>query len=216
MTVDQVSQKTLYETIILANGEMPTHPLSLHLLSCAKQIICCDGAIEHLLQLNIEPTAVVGDCDSISEENKTRFKHILYPDKDEEYNDLNKALRFCLRRGIYSVAILGGFGLREDHALGNLGVMIMFAEKEQMTIEMVTNQGVFTPIFKTTTLSSFPGQQISIFGLTEESRFTFHQLKYPVKQKKLEYLWEGTLNEALSDSFTVEFEKGKALIYRGF
>ncbi|MDL2297428.1 thiamine diphosphokinase, partial [Bacteroidales bacterium OttesenSCG-928-E04] len=194
----------------------PFHEIPMTLLKSGLPIICCDGAVVNLLALDILPTVIVGDCDSISSELLARFSSIVHEDKSQEYNDLNKALRYCFAHDYLNVVIVGGFGLREDHAIGNLGVMMMFAQEKAMDIEMVTNYGVFTPAFQTITLSSFVGQQISLFSFLPDTKFTFHNLKYPVKNQSFAHLWQATLNEALADQFTIEFEEGKALIYRSF
>lgn len=205
-----------YDAIIIANGEIPFHEIPLTLLKSGLPVICCDGAIANLQKLNIKPAAIVGDCDSISPELSSQFENIIHIDTSEEYNDLNKALRYCLSMNYLDVAIVGGNGLRDDHALGNIGVMMMFAKEKKMQLEMVTNYGVFTPAFQTISLTSFPGQQISIFSFDPTAKFTFHQLKYPVRNQSFNYLWEATLNEAESDQFTIEFETGTALVYRAF
>jgi thiamine pyrophosphokinase len=205
-----------YENVLLANGEIPQGVVPLALLSNASRIVCCDGAVDKLLQLGYEPSAIVGDCDSISGELLERYRHLVHPDKNVEYNDFNKALRYYNDLGVNKIAVLGGFGLREDHALANVGIMLMFAEEKVMDLLMVTNYGVFSPVFKTTSFNSYPGQQISVFSFSKDTELTFSGLKYPVVQRKFEHLWEGSLNEALSDKFTVEFENGKVLVYRAF
>ena len=205
-----------YENVLFVNGEIPQGEIPLAMLENARGIVCCDGAVDKLLQLGYEPSAIVGDCDSISGELFERYRHIIYPDKDDEYNDLNKALRYYIGRGVSKIALLGGFGLREDHALANIGIMMMFAEEKAMELLMVTDYGIFSPAFKTASFSSYPGQQISVFSFSKDTELTFSGLKYPVVRRKFEHLWEGSLNEALSNNFTVEFESGKVLIYRAF
>ena len=208
------TEEVAYQAVIIANGEIPSHAVPLQLLKSARSIICCDGAVNQLLTLGLEPTAIVGDGDSISPENRQRFEAIFYQDDNTEYNDLTKALRYCQSKSIQSVAIVGASGLREDHALSNLGVMLMFAEQHQMHIDMITNYGVFTPAFQTVTLRSYVGEQVSIFSFDTKTEYTFHQLRYPVTERTFVHFGEGALNEALGDTFTIEFKKGKTLIYR--
>jgi len=201
---------------LLAKGEIPQGKIPLAMLGNARQIVCCDGAVDNLIKLGFEPTAIVGDCDSISGELLQLFNNRIHPDKDIEYNDLNKALRYYNSLGISKIALLGGFGLREDHALANVGIMMMFAREKAMDLVMVTNYGVFTPIFNSISFNSYPGQQISVFSFSEDTELTFSGLKYPVIKRKFKHLWEGSLNEALSDNFSVQFEKGTVLVYRAF
>jgi thiamine pyrophosphokinase len=65
-------------------------------------------------------------------------------------------------------------------------------------------------------LESYSGEQISIFSLNPETLFTFQNLLYPVENRKLTSWWQGTLNEAESNSFTISFDKGKVLIFREY
>ena len=210
------SELAAYENVLLAKGEIPQGKIPLAMLGNARQIVCCDGAVDNLIKLGFEPTAIVGDCDSISGDLLQRFKNRIHPDKDIEYNDLNKALRYYNSLGISKIALLGGFGLREDHALANVGIMMMFAREKAMDLVMVTNYGVFTPVFNSVSFNSYPGQQISVFSFSEDTELTFSGLKYPVVRRKFKHLWEGSLNEAQSDNFSVQFEKGTVLVYRAF
>ena len=54
-----------FPTIIVANGEIPSSELSLSILNDKRRIVCCDGALQKLLSVNIVPDVVVGDGDSM-------------------------------------------------------------------------------------------------------------------------------------------------------
>jgi thiamine pyrophosphokinase len=81
---------------------------------------------------------------------------------------------------------------------------------------MLTDDGVFTPLSKTSILESYPEEQVSIFSLQLDTVFTFHNLLYPVKNRKLTSWWQGTLNEAKTNNFTIEFNQGKVLVFREY
>ncbi len=202
-----------YSTIIVANGEFPSHPSSLLLLKNAKKIICCDGAISHLEKLKIVPTIIIGDGDSMSSLQRLKYKKIWMENKNIDYSDLHKSICYCIDAGEKKVAIIGGGGLREDHQLANFSMLLTYGNRIHLI--MVTNFGIFTPIFSTATLSSFIGQQISVFNFSK-SPLTFEKLKYPVENKSFEYFWEGSLNEALDTNFTIHFLEGKVLVFQVF
>lgn len=203
-----------FRTVILANGAFPEHAVPLDYLHKAERIICCDGATQNLLAAGLEPDYIVGDLDSISEELKSRFATILRQNPEQETNDLTKAVRFCKSNHWNEITILGATGKREDHTLGNLSLLINYAEIAD--VQMFTDYGVFVPQLKTSVYESYPGQQISIFSLTPETFITFHNLIYQVEKKGLTSWWQGTLNEAVSDNFTVEMNQGKLLIFREY
>lgn len=207
------------KTIILANGEIPTHPKAIEALQTATYIVCCDGAINNLVELGFNPTVIIGDLDSISEAMYSKYRDIIIADKDVEYNDLQKALRYCISMNWLDIIILGGFGKREDHALANISIMLQYSnpllnQNFELKIQMITNTGLFTPIHQTTTFESFEKQQVSIFSFDKNTKLTFHGLKYPVENRSFQYLWEGSLNESLSDSFTVECSGGEVVIFQ--
>lgn len=200
------------KTVILANGEIPKHIFPLDILGNAKRIICCDGAITFLEAQNIIPDVIIGDCDSITETQFNTYQDKVNVDKNINYNDLQKALRYCIAQEIKEVAILGAAGLREDHFLANIGILMHYAN--DIELQMITNYGVFIPINKTTTFSSFPHQQISVFSFSPDVKISYDGLKYPVKNQKFTELWEGSLNENLGDEFTVLLNKsGSVLVY---
>jgi thiamine pyrophosphokinase len=201
--------------VILANGETPNHEIPVNILKNAEKIICCDGAISFLEQQNINPHIIIGDCDSISSAQKEKYKSLIYEDHNVAYNDLQKAIKYCMANEWTNVVILGATGWREDHFLANIGILMHYANKLALT--MVTNYGIFIPINKTTTFESYVGQQVSVFSFSPETEITYHGLKYPVHKQKFKELWEGSLNEAIGECFTIELEKGETvLVYAAF
>jgi len=216
----KICQKTMipliqnFKTIVLANGDFPKHKIPLEFLHKAEQIVCCDGAAQNLLKAGLKPDVIIGDLDSVSEEIKKQYSSILLHLAEQETNDLTKAVHFCLENNRTEITILGATGKREDHTLGNLSLMTDYAKK--VNIQMLSDNGVFTPLLKTSTLESYPGEQVSIFSLNPETIFTFKDLVYPVQNRKLTSWWQGTLNEAEKDSFTVEFNKGEVLVFREY
>ncbi|MCL2291105.1 MAG: thiamine diphosphokinase [Bacteroidetes bacterium] len=201
--------------VILANGEPPSHAIPVNILKNAEKLICCDGAISFLEQQNMHPHIIIGDCDSMIPAQKEKYKSIIRMDDCLEYNDLQKAIKYCIESGWENVVILGATGWRDDHFLANIGILMHYANK--LSLKMVTNYGIFTPINCTTTLESYSGQQISVFSFSPEAEITFHGLKYSVHKQKFKELWEGSLNEALADNFTIELEKNATtLVYAAF
>lgn len=203
-----------FKTVILANGAFPMHAIPLEHLLQAEKIVCCDGATENLLATGLKPYVIVGDLDSVSEEITNRYSSIVFHIAEQETNDLTKAFHFCVENKQTEITILGATGKREDHTLGNLSLLTEYAEKAN--VQLLTDEGVFTPLLKTATLESYPGEQISIFSLTPETRFTFHNLRYPVESRKFTSWWQGTLNEAESNQFTIRFDQGKVLVFRRY
>jgi len=110
--------------VILADGSFPQKEEVLAYLRQAKTIISCDGATRSLVEFGLEPQHIVGDMDSIPEALKRRYSALITPSEDQETNDLTKAVNKALDLGLTEVMILGATGRREDHTLGNIGLLV--------------------------------------------------------------------------------------------
>jgi len=177
----------------------------------ASMVIACDGAVEKLVGEGIEPSAIVGDMDSIPGHLRQRYADRIYIDNDQETNDLTKAVQYAHRTGQKEVLILGATGLREDHTLGNISLLMDYQPMFEK-IEMASDFGLFTPIIQTTSFDCRSGQQISFFSLQPGGQVTTHKLKYPLIRKDLTAWWQGTLNEALEEKFALTLSPGSRMI----
>ena len=113
-----------------------------------------------------------------------------------------------MRRIVY----LGTTGLREDHTLGNISLMARYVQDFGIEPLLATDHGWFVVARGETVFDSFPGQQVSIFNLgcsTLDSEGLRWQA-YPYRQ-----LWQGTLNEAVNDTFTLRGD-GKYMVFRTY
>lgn len=215
MKNDQPSTINHQRVVIVANGKFPEHEIPLTLLRKAEIIVCCDGAITKLDKKGIEPTVIVGDLDSLSANYRSRFAAKLSHDPDQNTNDLTKAIKWCKNNNLFNIVILGATGIREDHTLGNIGLLPLYA-RMGMQIRLITDNGIIIPLIQSSTLDSFKGQQISIFSPNNSTRITTTNLKYPIVNSTLDELWMGTLNESLGDSFSIEFYPGPLIVFQEF
>jgi thiamine pyrophosphokinase len=111
---------------------------------------------------------------------------------------------------------LGATGKREDHTLGNLSLLSVYAESVP-GIKIVTDYGYFTVAKRSGTFEAFPGMQISIVPLKGRAVVSSQNLKYPMEKLPLKLWYQATLNEALGEEFSLDFPAGcELLIYRTF
>lgn len=207
-------RKTEYDVVILAAGDFPTDVTAMRILRNAKHLIACDRAVEELLEMDIEPEVIVGDGDSVSATTKAKYQHIFHTIDEQEDNDLTKATKYALQHfnlsGTPTFCYLGATGKREDHTLGNIALLIHYYKQLNIVPTMVTNYGWFTVSQGKTTFAAFPKQQVSIFQIGCK-RIESEGLKwsiYPFSE-----LWQGTLNEAVGNSFTINSDSAY-LVYQ--
>ena len=193
-----------FDAVIVANGQFPCHAIPLDILKNASHIVCCDGAIKNVPQAEV----VVGDGDSIPAAYHDRLIQIT----EQDDNDQTKATRYCVEHGWKRIAYLGSTGKREDHTLGNISLLMRYYREWGVEGTMFTDHGFFTPAYGNRTFNTMKGQQISVFN------FGCHQLTSEGLRwdaYNFSEWWQGTLNEALSDTFSIQAD-GYYLVYQTY
>jgi len=208
MRISANSMQVSERVVLLANGRFPESEIPLGYLESADKIICCDGAVDKLVEYGLEPDVIVGDMDSISAEHSEKYSSIMICDReDQDSNDLTKAVRYCIDNAI----ILGATGLREDHTIGNISLLLEYSEF--LNVKMVSDSGIFLCLQSGDIVSSFPGQQVSIFSNKPELGITSEGLKYQLNNNRFNNWWMGTLNECMSDSFILRFDTDRVFVF---
>lgn len=197
-----------FEAVVVGNGEFPVHSFPLTVLDQSPCVVCCDGGTNALVESGRLPDWIVGDGDSLSEENRLRFQDRIYRNPDQETNDQTKAVSFLASRGIRRIAILGATGKREDHTLGNISLLMEY-QRMGLEVVMLTDYGFFVPAVDTQEFMGFPRQQVSVFNF-DAVDLKSEGLRYPVYD--FCYWWQGTLNEVEGDFFRI-MAKGHYLVY---
>ena len=209
-----MKDQSISKTVIVADGTFPVHEIPLGYLKNASKIVCCDGSAEDLVYNGFIPDAIVGDMDSLNDELANKYADRIFQDENLDTNDLTKAVEWCHEMKYDDIIIVGATGKREDHTLGNISLLAEYIK--DVNVIMVTDTGIFHPFLKSANIKSFPGQQVSIFSIDPETEITSRGLRYVLKKAKLKNWWVATLNEALGDSFILEFKKGRVIVYLKF
>ena len=189
-----------YDAIILANGEYPTHATPLTLLHNATYLACCDGAANACVAHGLPPDVIVGDGDSLSDEVRNRFADKLHRISEQETNDLTKTVTYLRSIGKHYIAIVGATGLREDHTLGNISLLMEYM-RMGVKVVMYTDYGMFMPCSGKTEMPCRVGQQLSIFNFGAK-HFVSDGLRYPLYD--FTNWWQGTLNECIKKVITID------------
>ena len=199
------------DAVILANGDYPSAPLPLQVLEKAPYVVCCDGGANEYLAKGYLPDVIIGDGDSLTEENRTLYASLIHHNPDQETNDQTKAVQFLVAQGKKRIAIVGATGKREDHTLGNISLLMEYM-RMGVEVRMYTDYGVFVPCKEVSVWECRVGQQVSIFNFTAYG-FQSKGLAYPIYD--FTSWWQGTLNRCTDTSFTIEAE-GEYLVFLNY
>ena len=199
------------EAVILANGDYPSNKKPLQILKEAPFVACCDGGANEYIAKGHLPDIIIGDGDSLSEENRLKHASLLHHIPDQETNDQTKAVQYLLAKGIRNIAIVGATGKREDHTIGNVSLLMEYMRMGAV-VRSYTDYGVFIPCKDTCTFNCNTGQQVSIFNFTAKN-LQSEGLAYPIYD--FTSWWQGTLNQCTGTSFTIE-AKGEYLVFLNY
>lgn len=177
----------------------------------APYVVCCDGGADEYIRNGHTPNLIIGDGDSISEENRKKYGHLLHRIAEQETNDQTKAVNYLLSQGKRRIAIVGATGKREDHTLGNISLLMDYM-RAGADVRTYTDHGIFIPCLNTCTFTCQPGQQVSIINFNARK---LHGLGLVYPLSDFTNWWQGTLNECIGTEFTIEAE-GEYLVFLNF
>jgi thiamine pyrophosphokinase len=110
--------------VIFANGELKGYEAVRDLLQPDDLILAADGGSNHCRALGVTPAVLIGDLDSVTEDDLAFWKEagtrIIQHNPDKDENDLELALLYAKEKGAQDVLILGGLGGRWDQTLANI------------------------------------------------------------------------------------------------
>ena len=200
--------------LIIANGTLPNPDFVRALTKYANIIVGADGGANHAQTLDIKPHIILGDFDSILASVREHFRDVEQLSMQDQNNtDLEKAILYCIDRGVTSVDIVGASGDRLDHTTSSLGCFKKYGSK--IHIRMIDSVGELTLLRKEVHLEMREGEKISLIPLDRCTGITTTNLKYALTNDTLELgVREGISNEAISQQVSILVETGTLLLYR--
>ena len=205
--------------VILCDGAFPTEPYPLYLLDSAEGVVCCDGALLKYMEHfpGRAPLAVVGDMDSLPSEVKEQFSGILFPESEQDYNDMTKAMRWVLREHpeVQEIVILGATGLREDHTIGNLGLLMEYTrlfDLGERKVSMVSDYGTAFAITDSCDLHLGEGRRFSFFSADNSLKVQSKGLQWPLDGVVFDAWWKATLNRTTEPVVSLTFNHPSAAL----
>lgn len=204
--------------IIIANGKSPTKIVVDYFVNKGfSVIICADGGANSAKKFGIIPNFIIGDLDSISLSTLNYFKNksTIIQIKRQNDTDVEKCLKFAIKKGFKEAILLGVTGDRLDHTICNLGIVIKFFNR--IKILLAAESSFLTPINKMTTFKSKIGETISIYGFDKKTKITSSGLKYKLHNTMLPFgIKESTSNVTVSNIVELNVKGGIVFIIRDF
>ena len=199
--------------VILCNGEFPRKAYPLFLLESAEAVVCCDGAVvKYMRRFGEEkmPEAVIGDMDSLPAKWRKKLAPIVVQVEEQDHNDMTKAMQYVLEHhpDVTDIHILGATGLREDHTVGNLGLLMEYTrmfDLEGIRVEMVSDHSTAFAVTDTCELHVGAGRNVSLFSPDNSLTIKSEGLHWPTDGVVFDAWWPATLNRADADVVKLTF-----------
>jgi len=204
--------------IIIANGKSPSKKVvDAFYKKGFNTIICADGGANSARNLGITPDFIIGDLDSISLSTLKYFKNksTVIKIKRQNDTDVEKCLKFAIRKKFDEVVLLGVTGDRLDHTICNLGIVIKFFGR--IKIYLSAESSFLTSINKTTEFNSKVGETISIYAFDDKTKISSVGLKYKLNNTALPFgVRESTSNVSFSEKIILKIKNGIVFVIRDF
>jgi thiamine pyrophosphokinase len=203
-------------TLILAHGRAPSKKLLRECLKKAKHFIALDGAADWALLAGFLPDLIIGDLDSISSFNSHKVPMLKID--EQESNDLEKSLRYCLAQGKENVLVLGAFGHRLDHILTNIYVLKKYYQSLNIIFIDDKEIAFICPKNKHYEIHNKKDTYISLYPMNEHTGpITTKGLLYSLDNEFLSINYRlGTLNKIISNHASILNQNGDLLLIMAF
>ncbi len=182
-------------------------------------VIGVDGGLSILRALNIVPSQLVGDFDSV---NGLDDYLELWPDavcdrfpSEKDETDAELAIDQMLKKNVDEVVIIGGFGGRLDHLMGNIFLLDRIKHtKAYMIDDLNCLEMIEGPHERTVERDSFFGRYISLVPLDAHIEgVCLKGFKYPLDDAKIAFSETiGISNELSEEKGYISIRSGKALL----
>jgi thiamine pyrophosphokinase len=203
--------------IIFANGNLPNLEKARQLIRPDDFILCADGGTRHAIALRLTPNVVIGDLDSVTDEERRKMEELGVDvrefSRDKNETDLELAINHALTFNPEAILILAALGGRMDQTLANIALL---SNLQLVTCNIKLTDGKEEIFFcrdqvqvggrsgDIVSLIPWQGEVTGVF--TENLRWHLHhETLYPDKTR-------GISNEMTSDTATVSITSGLLLI----
>ena len=202
--------------VIISGGDMENYEYHRKIINQAEIVICADAGGRHALNLGIIPDIVMGDMDTISEEEIGRLKKegvsLNRYSKEKDYTDTHLALCKALELGYEHIDMVACLGGRFDHSLANV-MLLALPQVRKMDIRILSPT---QEIFLVKSDMKFKGQKGDTFSLLPLSEnvagINFSGLYYQLSKGELEMgVPIGVSNLLLEEEVKIKVSKGLLL-----
>ena len=171
-------------------------------------IICADGGYEVARSIDIQPHYVIGDLDSLKQEEIGKKTRIIQYPVEKDYSDFELALEKALELKPVRIIVYGAMGGRKDHELINILLLAYSRVPMSFIEENVEIHNVVGSL-------SIKGKKGMICSLICFGNCYVREIKgfhYPLYKENMHPSSRGLSNIIMSDRASVHVERGNLVV----
>lgn len=199
-----------FDAIVCLNAEIPDKDF---FVSLNIPVFAADGAAVLLYRKGVVPDKVIGDMDSFFKEEEHKFfdKHDIIHISEQDTNDFEKTLNYCIEKEFRNILIIGFHGGQLEHSLNNWSIFHRYSKKANLCIYDKERYGI--SINNSFFLKTKPGNLISLIPEPYAVLKT-NGLRWELNNEELKFgKREGARNEATKTKIKIEIISGHILLF---
>ena len=176
-------------------------------------IIAADAGYLTAKRMGITPNILLGDFDTLGEENIPDGIECLRVPAEKNDTDTQLAVQTAIERGAGEIVIVGGMSGRIDHTLSTLAILEDLWERKEGRIFATLTDGKNRVRFIRNSGAILPRSQYRYFSLIAADEtvkgITLEGCKYPLKNGRISHRHQWAVsNEIVGNCALVEIKRG--------
>lgn len=203
--------------LIIASGDIKDLDLLKREIFKHEYIICADGGIKYIYDMNVKIDGIIGDLDSVDDKfskfvNENSIPIMKFPvEKDE--TDTELAIKYLSDKGCEYITLMGVMGSRMDHTLANIFLLKKLAE-DNIKGKILDENNTIVLSEDYMRIERREDYYLSIIPLTTSGvRVSLKGFYYPLRNSFIEYgTTLGISNRVVDELGEIFITEGEALI----
>ena len=204
------------KAVVVSGGQQLSESRARVILSDVDYVVCADKGAMYAADYDIVPDLVVGDMDSVDEASLSLIdkSKILISPREKDYTDTHLAVIKALEKGADQITIICATGLRSDHAIANIR-LLLFIDSKGATGKIIDDENIISLCTGKIEFDNKVGTTISLITMSDNVEgITLSGFMYPLNNCNADLSWTtGISNEIIAEKAVITVSSGNLLIF---
>lgn len=192
--------------VIIGNGDIKDYKYIKSKISADDFVICADGGLRHIENLDIKADVAIGDFDSADIDEE--ITHYVFP-VDKDYTDGELAVNYAVENGYDDILLIAMTGQRLDHTLTNI---FLLARHKNMCL--IDDKNEIYVVKDRLEIENKVNKTLSVIPVFSDLEINYIRgVKYPLEKETLYFgTGRGNSNVVVSSKCVISISKGIGVV----